>query len=271
MERDRGEALARELASARMQVDERSTRLAAAYAQVLEVTATSRASASEQKVALDAERDRADAVARELASVRQKLDVGNRQLAALKDLWVPAAVDGLPEWVVAFRSATTEGTFDHPQQVSMQAAASYQEPPSTVEAKPPAPESAAHERSPVLEATAAAVSAPSTPARALRRLLVDEQRLLARAIALLREANISGARPLLEHAAQRGSARAAFMLAETYDDRVLLSWRVRGIAGDTAKARELYELAQSGGIEDAKERIKRLQKLSVRSSPTQGR
>jgi TPR repeat protein len=186
-------------------------------------------------------------------------------------LWVPAAIDGLPEWVVAFRSATTEGTFDHPQQVSMQAAASYQAPPSTVEAKPPAPESAAHERSPVLEATAAAVSAPSTPARALRRLLVDEQRLLARAIALLREANISGARPLLEHAAQRGSARAAFMLAETYDDRVLLSWRVRGIAGDTAKARELYELAQSGGIEDAKERIKRLQKLSVRSSPTQGR
>jgi TPR repeat protein len=88
---------------------------------------------------------------------------------------------------------------------------------------------------------------------------------------LLREADISGARPLLEHAAQRGSARAAFMLAETYDDRVLLSWRVRGIAGDIAKARELYELAQSGGIEDAKERIKKLQQLSVRSSSTQGR
>jgi hypothetical protein len=46
---------------------------------------------------------------------------------------------------------------------------------------------------------------------------------------------------------------------------------VRGIAGDIAKARELYELAQSGGIEDAKERIKKLQQLTVRSSPTQGR
>jgi hypothetical protein len=61
------------------------------------------------------------------------------------------------------------------------------------------------------------------------------------------------------------------MLAETYDDLVLLSWRVRGTVGDTAKARELYELAESGGIEEARERIKKLQKLSVRSSPAQGR
>ena len=57
---------------------------------------------------------------------------------------------------------------------------------------------------------------------------------------------------------ERGSARAAFMLAETYDARVLQSWRARGIAGDPTKARELYERAQAGGIEDAKERIKAL-------------
>jgi TPR repeat protein len=87
---------------------------------------------------------------------------------------------------------------------------------------------------------------------------VDEQRLLARANALLRQADISGARPLLEHAVDRGSARAAFMLAETYDARVLQSWRARGIPGDLTKARELYERAQAGGIEDAKERIKML-------------
>jgi hypothetical protein len=270
-ERDRAETPARELASARMQADERSTRLAAAYAEVLKVTDASRASAWEQKIALTAERDRADAVARELVSVRDQLDAGNRQLAALKAFRVPAAVDGLPEWVATSSSVTTEGTFHHPQQASMQAPAVYQEPSSTPEAKPLAAQSAAYEREPVLESNAAAVSVPSTPARTLPRPLVDEQRLLARAIALLREADISGARPVLEHAARRGSARAAFMLAETYDDRVLLSWRVRGIAGDITKARELYELAQSGGIEDAKERIKKLQQLSVRSSPTQGR
>jgi chromosome segregation ATPase len=270
-ERDRAETLARELASARMQADERSTRLAAAYAEVLQVADASRVSASEQKIALAAERDRADAGARELASVRDQLDAGNRQPAALKAFRAPAAVDGLPEWVATSRSMTTEGTFHHPQQASMQVAAFYQEPSSPPEAKPPAAQSAAPVREPVLESNAAAASAPSAPARTLSRSLVDERRLLARAIALLREADISGARPLLEHAAQRGSARAAFMLAETYDDRVLLSWRVRGIAGDIAKALELYELAQSGGIEDAKERIKKLQQLSVRSSPTQGR
>jgi hypothetical protein len=63
---------------------------------------------------------------------------------------------------------------------------------------------------------------------------------------------------LLEHALERGSARAAFMLAETYDARVLHSWGARGIAGNLVKAREFYEWAQAGGIEDAKERIKTL-------------
>ena len=48
------------------------------------------------------------------------------------------------------------------------------------------------------------------------------------------------------------------MLAETYDTRVLQSWRARGISGDVAMARKLYERAQAGGIEDAKERIEAL-------------
>ena len=62
----------------------------------------------------------------------------------------------------------------------------------------------------------------------------------------------------VEHALERGCARAAFMLAETCDARVLRPWRVRGISGDPAKARELYERAHAGGIEDAKERIETL-------------
>ena len=95
-------------------------------------------------------------------------------------------------------------------------------------------------------------------ASAAPRSPMDEQRLLARATELLRQADISGARPLLEHALEHGSARAAFMLAETYDARVLQSWRARGISGDLTKARELYERAQAGGIEDAKERIEAL-------------
>ncbi|WFU18475.1 hypothetical protein [Bradyrhizobium sp. CB3481] len=265
-ERDRAVTLDRELASVRMKADERSARLAAAYAEVLQITETSRISASEQKIALAAERDRADAFARELVSVRDQLDAGHRHLAALIAFPAPAAIDGLPEWVATSRSLIAEGRFQNPEQGSIERVGFDQElPPTSAE------RSTAHEGGPVLETNSAVASTPSVPARTSPRPVVNEQRLLARAIALLREADIGGARPVLEHAARRGSARAAFMLAETYDDRVLLSWRVRGITGDIAKAREFYELAQSAGIEDAKERIGRLQQLSVRSSPTQGR
>ena len=48
------------------------------------------------------------------------------------------------------------------------------------------------------------------------------------------------------------------MLAETYDARVLQSWHASGIPGDRTKARELYERARAGGIEEAKERIETL-------------
>jgi TPR repeat protein len=99
---------------------------------------------------------------------------------------------------------------------------------------------------------------PSGPTSVASRSPVDEQRLLARANALLRQADINGARLLLEHALEHGSARAAFILAETYDARVPQSWRARGTSRDLEKAREFYERAAAGGIEGAKERIKTL-------------
>jgi TPR repeat protein len=121
----------------------------------------------------------------------------------------------------------------------------------------PEAQSAAREAASDLD-TKVAVEAERSSASAVSHSPAEEQRLLARANALLRQADISGARPLLEHALERGSARAAFMLAETYDAHVLQSWRARGISGDPTKARELYERAQAGGIEDAKERIEAL-------------
>jgi TPR repeat protein len=121
----------------------------------------------------------------------------------------------------------------------------------------PEAQSAAREAASDLD-TKVVVEVERSSASAAPHSRAEEQRLLARANALLRQADISGARPLLEHALERGSARAAFMLAETYDAHVLQSWRARGISGDPTKARELYERAQAGGIEDAKERIEAL-------------
>jgi hypothetical protein len=85
-ERDKTETVARELAAARKAADARSARLAAAHAEVLRMTATNDATAAEQKLALASERDRADALARELTSARDELEAGKRQIAALTAL-----------------------------------------------------------------------------------------------------------------------------------------------------------------------------------------
>jgi hypothetical protein len=261
-EHDKAETLARELASARKEAEERSALLAAAHAEVLQVTETNSAIAAEQKLALASERDRADALARELTSVRKELEAGNRQIAALNALRAQRsrepAVDNPQEPMAESSARTTEGKGRPPEQVSGEAVASTSGRSSASELRRPEVQSTAREAASDLDTKVAMETERSTSASAAPRSPADEQRLLARASALLRQADISGARPLLEHALERGSARAAFMLAETYDARVLQSWRARGISGDLTKARELYERAQAGGIEDAKERIEAL-------------
>jgi hypothetical protein len=259
-ERDRAETLARELASARKEAEERSALLAAAHAEVLQVTETNRAIAAEQKLALASERDRAEALARELTSVRSELEAGNRQIAALNGLGAwrsrEPVVDSGREWVAEHSSRTIAGKGRLPEQVFGEAVASTS---GRSSASPrPVAASTAREAAPDLDPKVAMATERSASASAASLSPVDEQRLLARANTLLRQADISGARPLLEHAVERGSSRAAFMLAETYDARVLQSWQARGISGDPTKARELYERAQAGGIEDAKERIEAL-------------
>jgi hypothetical protein len=256
-ERNRAETLIRELVSAQKQAEERSTRLAAAHAEVLQVTEKSSTIAAEQKQALASTRERADNLAEELASVRSQLEAAtNRQFAVLAAS--PAlisrepAADSLVERVAQFHLKMADVKRHLPDRTSVQAAASNSEQSSP-------PETTSTARDPAkLDPQVSMVSERSASTVATPHSLVDEERLLAQANALLRQADISGARPVLEYAVNRGSARAAFMLAETYDTRVLRSWRARGISGDPAKARELYERAQAGGIEDAKERIKTL-------------
>jgi hypothetical protein len=86
----------------------------------------------------------------------------------------------------------------------------------------------------------------------------EEARMVARADWLIKQSDFAGARLLLEHALEKGSARAAFMMAETYDWRTLRSMQAYGVRGDVEKARELYELAAMAGIEQARERLEAL-------------
>jgi hypothetical protein len=88
----------------------------------------------------------------------------------------------------------------------------------------------------------------------------EAARLIVRASALLGQGNIGAARIVLERAAATDNARANFMLAETYDPAVLSAWGAYGTRGETAKARELYAKAHSGGIREAKERLDALRR-----------
>jgi len=95
----------------------------------------------------------------------------------------------------------------------------------------------------------------------------DEARLVARAEFLIKQSDFSGARLLLEYALEKGSARAAFMMAETYDWRVLRTMQAYGVRGDTKKAQELYEMAATAGIEKALERLAALKSSSPPETP----
>ena len=86
----------------------------------------------------------------------------------------------------------------------------------------------------------------------------DAAGLLGRAKALVGRGNIRAARDVLERAAETGSARATFALAETYDPNVLATWKRRGTQGDVTKARDLYARAYEGGIKAAKDRSQAL-------------
>jgi hypothetical protein len=86
----------------------------------------------------------------------------------------------------------------------------------------------------------------------------DEAKLLARAESLIKQFDFAGARLLLAYALEKGSARAAFMMAETYDPQILHSLQIYGIRGDPQRAREYYQLAAEAGVEKARERVEAL-------------
>jgi hypothetical protein len=82
--------------------------------------------------------------------------------------------------------------------------------------------------------------------------------LLTRGNALEATGDLAGARLVFQRAAEAGSARAAFMLAETYDPIVLETLRESGLASNVATARVWYAKAKDLGSEEAPERLERL-------------
>ena len=73
------------------------------------------------------------------------------------------------------------------------------------------------------------------------------------------------ARRVFQRATERGNAKAAFMLAGTYDPAVL-DIRAMGVAPDMAKARSWYEKAKNLGSPEAVRKLEPLVQQTNRSA-----
>src|SRR5262245_3578208 len=99
------------------------------------------------------------------------------------------------------------------------------------------------------------------PAQA-RHAAAPASPLMARAMRLLSEGDIAGARLLLMHLAEQGEADAAYELARTFDAEYLAELGARGVGPDKTRAMGWYEWASETGNMKAAERLKILASLS---------
>lgn len=86
--------------------------------------------------------------------------------------------------------------------------------------------------------------------------------LMARAMRLLSEGDIAGARLLFMHLAEQGESDAAYELARTFDAEALTELGARGVGADRTRAVGWYERASETGSTKAAERLKLLASLS---------
>jgi hypothetical protein len=106
---------------------------------------------------------------------------------------------------------------------------------------------------------AAVAAEPVIPADAIHHLDPNEiASSLKRGDALIASGDVAAARLVLRRAADAGDARAAMMLAETYDPAFLEKLGVHGFVPDLAMARSWYEKAKQFGATEATGRLELL-------------
>jgi TPR repeat protein len=220
--------------------------------------ALSRQAAAQQENVIQQERKRAESLASELASARQKVEqlaagqeearVANASHQKLLEQERQKA-EGLMRELASARDTSRQ----------QQAAREGGRPVERTRRASSAPDQV---EAPVQAATTGAaitaVAARTVEGSEVRAGPVAEPsalaKVMARAEQLLLEHNIGAARLLLERAAKGGNVRAVFLLAETYDPRVLADRNIFGVSGDHAKARELYLRASASGVPEAQKR-----------------
>jgi hypothetical protein len=250
----KSEALARELASAR-ENEVAARNLAAARereiaAQAPETKNIADARQKELKEALDESEKRALALNRELTSARETIASAEKPSNAGVTARDAAAPIGPLIRPMEQSNAAPEITISTPQSRGNLTAGVQASSDAT-------PDDAAAGASGRL--TRSTRSEPSRPQPPSATSSAEETKLIARAESLIKQFNFVGARLLLAHALEKGSTRAAFMMAETYDWQILRSLQAYGVRGDAQLAREFYQLAAAAGIGKARERMEALQ------------
>ena len=108
------------------------------------------------------------------------------------------------------------------------------------------------------QARSAPLSAPAQGSTALTRPAEEIALLLSRATDFFAQGDYASARPLLQRAAEAGSASAALMLGAIFDPLVVHPFGGTGIKPDTALARQWYEKAVELGSQAASQQLAKL-------------
>lgn len=244
-ERDRATRLEEDLATARHELENRSSEAMKANEEVAQIRRTADNTAARLRSSLKEEHDRAEGLAQELSLTRTKLFAYEAHAAANDD--------GSKELQQLLQQERTRSN-----RLELELVTAHQTLERTAVTGAPALGVVTTDRAPVIETQAAGSVQPAANAGGAK--LGHEQAaevlgLTARATGLLRQGDIGAARAVLERAAELGSAQAHFALAETYDPNVLAKWGAYGTRSDATKARELYAKAEAKGITEAKERF----------------
>ena len=263
-EHQRGDALARDLVSLRDEGEALKVRVAATNAAHMEAAQSlqaARALAIEQKNALEQERQRGDALARELVSLQEEGEALKARVAAA----VVASIEP---------TQSAEASRALPKTSSPQAAAPSSKaafvlsaaddgrglaaPPQTVAETKSSADSRDNVATPARRPQVASVGVGEhsiTTAPPLRPIEELNALWLQRGENFVAVGDFASARMVFQRAAEAGDAQAALLLGGTYDPNVLDRFRAKGLAADIAKAHWWYEKARALGSPEALRRL----------------
>jgi len=221
-----------------------------------QVRQTLEASASEARQSVEKEH-RLVVLANELAEARRAIEARNLQIDArdrqLREMENELAMVRREIGTNIALLTELQQERDRAEALSLELAMARESPQRAINTRVTLKRSANSQTARMTQVIEAAAS--EQPAAAAAQGSPEAARLMVRAGALLGQGNISAARTVLERAAETGSARASFTLAETYDPVILSTWGTYGTRGDATKAREHYAKAHAGGIQEAKDRL----------------